>query len=85
MEKRDESPVQSALTGVITWLGDARKFWGTRRAVLRSKSLWDHNTEELQSAGYLGPWKFNLFQSAAAGGLAAVIAQVLDLYHLPPS
>jgi hypothetical protein len=84
MEDRDESPVQATLTGVTTWLKDARKFWGTRRAVLRNRSLWDYKAEELLSAGYLGPWKFNLFQTAAAGGLAAVVGKLLDLVSPAP-
>jgi hypothetical protein len=84
MDDRDESPVRASLTEFGKWLQNARRFWKTRRAVLTGKQVWEIRSTERQSEGYLGPWKFNLFQTAIAGGCAGTLTRILDLVSPAP-
>jgi hypothetical protein len=81
-ETEDRPPISEAVAETkAKWtkhLETARKFYRTKAAIQRGIPLFDWSPAELQSSGYLGPWKFNAIETAATGGLASVTVNVAN-------
>jgi len=56
-----------------------RGFWRTKRAINAKVPLYDWPIDDLLSAGYLGPWRFNATQSAISGGIASLTINAINL------
>jgi hypothetical protein len=60
-----------------------RMYLATHRAIRRGEQLHDLTSRELAAAGFLGPWKFNLYETAVAAVPAQAFATAWSL--LAPS
>ena len=62
-----------------------RKYSATRRAIRRGESLYDSSPEDLVHSGYMGPWSFNLAETAFAAIPTTMFIAVLTFFwpHKP--
>lgn len=57
-----------------------RKYSATRRAIRRGESLYDSSPEDLARSGYMGPWSFNLAETAFAAIPTTMFITVLTFF-----
>jgi hypothetical protein len=80
-----DGPVQDLVSGVKEKFSTFRKFWRTRRAVLKGDLLAKKSVSELDSLGLYTSWKFNLLQSTIAAAPALFVGKLLDTLFPPPT
>lgn len=81
-ETEDRPPISETIAEAIAkrskHLETARKFYRTKVAIQSGLPLFDWSSADLQTSGYLGPWKFNAIETAITGGLASFILNVAN-------
>ena len=82
MSTDETTQIQAKIRDVSTagrkWLGEARSFWKTRRAIRSGERLWDLNSTQVRDRGVLGAWQFSAFQTAFAGTMSLSVETVLE-------
>jgi len=77
---RERESNRGFLLEKIEWIGDLtkmRKFWRTRRMVLKGSPLYDSSPDALKQQEVMGPLAFNTYQSTLAGLPGAAIASII--------
>jgi hypothetical protein len=80
---QDDGP--SELFEPLKFVNKLRKFWKTRTAVLGKTPLYDYSKSKLEHCGYMGPWEFNITQSALAGLPGTVYSAINFVLFAPKS
>jgi len=61
-----------------------KKYWVTRVAVLEGRELHNLSKKQLEEAGYLSSWEFNVVQSLLSALPGTLLPPVLNLFRLVP-
>jgi len=63
---------------------DYRKYFRTRSAIRRAEPLHEFSPEQLAANKYLGPWTFNLHQTAVSSLPTVILFAIYDWLFTPP-
>jgi hypothetical protein len=75
---KEQNPLQEEIFKSFKQFFEFRKFWNTRKAILRGVPLYDWNSSELNKSGYLNHWSFNIQENTFAALPVIFILKVLD-------
>src|SRR5207244_11073606 len=84
-EPEDEFGSPAEMFEIVDRIRSYVSFWKTRDAILNAEPLHDLTSKQLEEKHYLGPWKFNVVQSALCGTPSLVIFWVAGLLGAMPS
>lgn len=78
----DKSPAARVIDGLLDPWRLLGKFRRTRRAIRNGEELYNYSAERFGTLGYMGPWSFNIFESAIVSIPIIILIELQDFFSI---